>query len=110
MTDAHAREVAAIEEMTADYCGTEPVRYGRSPAQDALFDLRKFQEALLRFRSLGTAVVVDHWVTVDTWGLLVQSPLPRAPSPQRVMGRPRKVAPKPGRKFSGMTRFSWRQR
>lgn len=45
MSEAHARDVAAIEEMTISYLG-EPeateARYGRSPAMDATFDIRKF--------------------------------------------------------------------
>lgn len=44
------------------------------------------------------------------WIHLWEDPLSPALEPQRVIGRPRKAAPKPGRKFSGMTRFSWRQK
>jgi hypothetical protein len=113
MTEAHAREVAAIEEMTAEYCGAEPpARYGRSPAMDAMFDIKKLREAMLHFMSSGAVAINEHWQMVDMLAPIpsLDEPPYKIEEPQRGMGRPRKVAVKPGRKFSGMTRFPWRQR
>ena len=114
MSDAHAREVAAIEAMVGEYCGREPAEapYGRSPAMDAMFDIKKLREAMLHFMSLGAVAVDEHWQMVDMLAPIpsLDEPPYKIEEPQRVMGRPRKVAVKPGRKFSGMTRFPWRQR
>ena len=55
--EAHAQEVAAIEAMTGEYCGREPDAYGRSPAQDAMFDIRNLGEAMLNFMSFVTVKI-----------------------------------------------------
>jgi hypothetical protein len=109
MSDAHAREVAAIEAMVGEYCGREPAEapYGRSPAMDAMFDIKKLREAIL-----GAVAVDEHWQMVDMLAPIpsLDEPPYKIEEPQRVMGHPHKAATKPGRKFSGMTRFPWRQR
>ena len=121
VNEAHAREVAAIEAMTTSYF--EPVTRDRSIAQlisdrvhgyspvqawlDAMWSghLPQLQQAMTEMVAYGTVLVKWDPTYFDEVALL-----PPAREPPHVMGRPRKIAPKPGRKFSGMSRFAWRQR
>lgn len=116
VNEAHASEVAAIEAMTVELCGCEPVD-GRSPAQVWIDEMKALglPAWLKRMDDLvAYGQVAFRWSTSGHGNELIQpvaneEVFRRAPEPQRVMGRPRKAAPKPGRKFSGMTEFSWRQ-
>ena len=126
VNEEHAREVAAIEAMMGAYF--EPVTADRSIAQLVAQRINRFSHPINRdrlwwasqeqwwdsgwrdFQVFGTVLVGQQWsiACFDEVAEIPESIFPQMP--KRVMDRPRKVAPKPGRKFSGMTRFSWRQR
>jgi hypothetical protein len=128
MNDAHAREVAVIEAMVGSFF--EPVERDRSIAQLIAGRISRFSNPVSKdrlwwasqeqwwgsqaqqdFAIYGTVLVGHQWnmVGFDEAAEIPEPSLPRAAKPQRVMGRPRKVAQEPGRKFSGMSRFPWRQ-